>query len=148
MSRRLTLAIAAGVLFLAFSVVLGRWLTTESRERSKIHDLLVDQARGDAAAMLDRLDGCADTPACAATQRRNATRLRRTGEVKIVRLDSDTAYALGGAEGPTRVVWTVLPGSGSTVVQCVDVERSGTMLAGHTVTLRRLSAPIGRQSSC
>jgi hypothetical protein len=147
-SRRLTLAIAAGVLFVAFSVVLGRWLTTESRERNAIHDLLVDQARGDAPGMLGHLDGCADTPACAAVQRRNAARLRRGGELKIVRLDSDTAYALGGAEGPTRVVWTVLPGSGSTIVQCVDVKRTGTVLAGHTVTLRRLSAPIGRESSC
>jgi hypothetical protein len=146
--RVLLLAVAGAIVFLAISFVLARYLTTESRERDAIHGLLVDEARGDAQAMLDRLDGCAQLPACAATQRRNAQRLRRRGEVKIVRLDSDTSYALGPAEGVTRIVWTVLPGSGATIVQCVDVKREGNLLSGRTVTLRRLSAPIDRESSC
>ncbi len=148
MSRRLRLFAVPIVLFLVVSFFLARYLTAESRERDEIHDLLVDQARGDAAGVIGRLDGCATEPACVATQRRNAQRLARRGEVKIVRLDSDTSYALGTADGVTRVVWTVLPGSGSTVVQCVEVHRGGTALAGRTVTLRRLSAPIGRESPC
>jgi hypothetical protein len=147
-SRRLRVFAIPIVIFLAVSFFLARYLTAESRERDEIHRLLVDQARGDAAAMIDRLDGCGKDPACVATQRRNAQRLKRPGEVKIVRLDSDTSYALGTADGTTRIVWTVLPGSGSTVVQCVEVRRGGTALAGRTVTLRRLSAPIGRESSC
>ena len=92
--------------------------------------------------------GCAADPACAVVTRRNARRLRRAGNVKIVRLDSATSYALGSASGPTRVVWTVLPGVGDTVVQCADIHRGGNALFGRTVTLRRLSARIGRESSC
>ncbi len=148
LGRRLPLIVVSVIVGLAVSFVLARWLTTENRERDAIYALLVDQARGDAAGVIGRLDGCATEPACVATQRRNAQRLARRGEVKIVRLDSDTSYALGTADGVTRVVWTVLPGSGSTVVQCVEVHRGGTALAGRTVTLRRLSAPIGRESPC
>jgi hypothetical protein len=33
-------------------------------------------------------------------------------------------------------------------VQCVDVRREGNVLAGHSITLQRLSRPIGRESSC
>ena len=146
--RRLLLAVAGGVLFLAVSLALARYLTSESRERDAIRAVLIAQAHGDAPAMLRHMSGCAGDPACAVTTRRNAQRLRRAGKVKIVRLDSDTSYALGSAEGPTRIVWTVLPGRGDTVVQCADIRRGGNALFGRTVTLRRLSAPIGRESSC
>jgi hypothetical protein len=67
--------------------------------------------------------------------------------VKILAYQSATAYALGGAQGRTRVAWTVID-RGLPVVQCVDVERAGSVLAGRTITLRRLSLPIGGQSSC
>jgi hypothetical protein len=33
-------------------------------------------------------------------------------------------------------------------VQCVDVERTGTVLAGRAIRLRRLGPPIDRQGSC
>lgn len=147
MRRRLPL-IAAGVLvFLTVSFGLARYLSTENEERNKIFDLLTDQARGNTGAMLGRLDGCGSQPACVKLVRDNARRLRRDGRVRIVRLDSDTSYALGSATGPTRVVWTVI-GHGLTVVQCVEVQRKGSALAGRSVTLRRLSAPIDRQASC
>ncbi|HZC28476.1 MAG TPA: hypothetical protein VE269_01960, partial [Gaiellaceae bacterium] len=109
--------------------------------------LLQAQARGDADAMLARLDGCAREPACAAIQRRNAQRLKRPGEVKILAYDSTTAYALGAKRGPTRVAWTVID-RGLPVVQCVDVQRTGTALAGRAITLRRLSPPIARTGTC
>ena len=149
MSRRTLIPIAAGALvaFLVLSFLLARWLTTESRERNAVYALLQDQARGDAPAMLDRLDDCAREPRCSATVRDNARRLRRAGEVKIVSYESGTSYALGSANGLTRVAWTVID-RGLPVVQCVDVERGGTVLAGRVVTLRRLSRPIGRESSC
>jgi hypothetical protein len=148
-SRHALLSILAVglVAFLALSFLLARWLTTENRERNAVYALLRDQARGDAPAMLERLDGCAADPRCAAAVRRNADRLRRPGEVKILAYESATAYALGSAEGLTRVAWTVVD-EGLPVVQCVDVRRGGTVLAGRAVTLRRLSPPIGRQSSC
>jgi hypothetical protein len=33
-------------------------------------------------------------------------------------------------------------------VQCVDVQRAGTVLAGRAIRLRRLSPPIDRQGTC
>ena len=144
MRRRVLIGI--GVLaFLAISLMLARWLTTENRERSAIHDLLVAQASGDARAVLGQLDGCDD--ACRATVEENVRELERRGEPKILSLQSDTAYALGGATGTTRVAWTVVD-EGLPVVQCVEVRRDGTALAGRSVTLLRISAPIGNEASC
>src|SRR5947208_3416430 len=97
--------------------------------------------------MLADLDGCVRSPSCRAQVEANAARLRRAGNVKILAYDSKTAYTLGAAEGLTRVAWTVID-NGLPVVQCVDVRRGGNVLTGRTVTLRRLSAPIGRQSPC
>ena len=149
MSRRALLSVLAVclVVFLAVSFLLARWLSTESRERNAVYALLQAQARGDAAAMLRRVPGCSRDAACAREVRENARRLRRPGEVKILAYDSTTAYAIGAKSGPTRVAWTVVD-RGLPVVQCVDVRRGGTVLAGRVVTLRRLSRPIGRQSAC
>jgi hypothetical protein len=141
------LGLAAVLAFVAVSALLARYLNTESQERGAVFALLQAQARGDAGAMLARLDGCAPDPACAAATKRNAQRLKRPGEVKILAYDSATSYALGAAHGPTRVAWTVID-RGLPVVQCVDVQRRGTVLAGRAIALRRLSAPIDRQGTC
>ena len=146
-ATRLSLTFLGIAVFLAISFVLARWLTTESRERSAVFDLLKAQARGAPRAMLADLDGCVRSPSCRAQVEANAARLRRAGNVKILAYDSKTAYTLGAAEGLTRVAWTVID-NGLPVVQCVDVRRGGNVLTGRTVTLRRLSAPIGRQSPC
>ena len=49
--------------------------------------------------------------------------------------------------GPTRVAWTIvnrqLP-----VVQCVEVQRTGSVLTGRGISLRRLSVPIDSTGSC
>jgi len=140
-------AIAALLTFVALSFLLARYLNTETQERGAVFALLQDQARGDARAMLGRLEGCAEDPRCAATTDDNARRLERPGEVKILAYDSATAYALGSARGPTRVAWTVID-RGLPVVQCVDVERRGSVLAGRAIRLHRLSAPIDRQGTC
>jgi hypothetical protein len=144
--RRLVLLVAVGVVvFVAISLVLARYLTTENRERDDVYALLRDQARGDARAMLARLDGC--DAGCRAEVQRNARRLARAGEVKILRYDSSTSYALGAASGPTRVAWTIVDRQ-LPVVQCVQVRREGNALTGRRITLRRLSVPIDRQGSC
>ena len=96
--------------------------------------------------MLAQLHGC-DTAACRATVLRNARILKRRGDVKIVSYESGTSYALGSATGDTRVAWTSLE-QGLVVVQCVTVRRGGSALAGRSVTLLRISAPIDRQGSC
>lgn len=148
MRRRVTLLVLAVVAFLAVSFELARYLSTETSERNAVLALLRDQARGDAAGMLARLDGsCARTRACRARVTANARRLRRPGEVKILAYRSKTAYALGAKTGPTRVAWTIVDRQ-LPVVQCVLVRRSGTALAGRSVTLLRISGPIGREAAC
>jgi hypothetical protein len=148
-SRRvlIPLVLLGVVLFLAVSFELARYLNTESQERGAVFALLQAQARGDARGMIARIDGCATDSRCTATAVRNARRNRRPGEVKILAYDSQTAYALGSKRGETRVAWTVVD-RGLPVVQCVDVERTGTVLAGRAIRLRRLSLPIDRQGTC
>jgi hypothetical protein len=137
--------IAVGiVVFLGISVLVARWLNTDSVERGDVVELLRAQARGDATAMLDRLD-CPDE-ACRAQVRQNAQRLRAPGELKIVLFQSGTAHALRSRTKPARVVW-ITPGR-LTTVQCVLVRRKGNAIAGTSVSLLRVSAPIGRESSC
>jgi hypothetical protein len=145
-SRRTKLLIAVGiVLFLGVSLVLARYLSTENNERDAVYALLRDQARGDVPAMLARLDGC--DARCRADVETDARRLARPGDVKILAYTSSTSYALGGASGPTRVAWTIvnrqLP-----VVQCVEVRRTGNVLTGRAISLRRLSVPIESTNSC
>lgn len=146
--RRAVLIAVGVVVFLAISFELARYLQTESRERAAILTLLQAQARGDAVAMLARLDpSCRADARCRATVRADAARLERPGDPKILSLESGTAYALGSKTALTRVAWTVV-GRGLPVVQCVTVRRSGTALAGRRVSLLRVSAPIGNQASC
>jgi hypothetical protein len=146
-SRR-TLLIAAVVLaFAAVSTALARFLTTEGRERSALAEVLEDQARGDAAGVLARLEAC--DARCARVVRAAALRVRGPGEVKIVRLDSETAYsAFGRSEGWSRVVWALGP-EGIPKVQCVRVRREGNPLTGRSVTLLALRAPLAdNEGSC
>jgi hypothetical protein len=145
-SRRTKLLIAVGVVaFLAISFVLARYLLTENRERDAVLALLQDQTRGDARAMLARLDDC--DARCRAAVQSNARRLKRPGDVKILAYSSSTSFALGGASGPTRVAWTIINRQ-LPVVQCVEVVRGGNVLTGATISLRRLSVPIDRQGTC
>lgn len=141
------LLLALGLLaFLAVSLALARTLSANSAERTAILELLEAQARGDAAAMVARIDGCARRPACVEQARENATRLRSRGRVEIVRLDASTSFAPAGGDGVARVVWRTP--ARTTVVQCVDVHRGGDALAGLTIALRGLSRPIDREGSC
>ncbi len=141
--RRLLLA-AAAVAFLAVAFLVARWLSADNAERAKVERLLAAQGRGDGAAMARELDRC--DAGCRARLDDLATRLGRPGDLEIVRLDSQTARALGAASGPTRVVWRIAPGLPT--VQCVGVERKGSALTGPRVTLRALSAPIAREGAC
>jgi hypothetical protein len=140
------LIIAGVVAFLIISGLVARFLSVENTERDKELALLHAQARGDVAGMLARLTGCRQSAACVATTEGNASRLRRSGSVKILSLKSRTAYSLAGATGKTRLAWTVigmLP-----VVQCIEVRRSGNVFTGIDVALLSLSAPIGNEADC
>lgn len=134
------------MLFVAVSVLLARFLSTENAERDDVLAVLVAQASGNANAMLAKLHGCRSTPACAATVRSNAMRLRRAGPVKILSLTSHTAYSLSASHGKTRVAWTVI--GRLPVVQCVQVARTGNFLSGMSVTLSSISAPIPNEADC
>lgn len=148
MSRRTALIAAAVVLFLAISALLARYLSVENAERDADLALIEAQARGDVAGMLARLHGCRASPACVASVQANARnpRLLRSGAVKILSLESHTAYTLTGATGPTRLAWTVI--GKLPVVQCIGVRRSGNFLTGIKVTLLTLSAPIDNEGGC
>lgn len=146
MRRRLIIVV--GVLaFLAVSALLARWLTTENRENAAILALVRDEARGDAAAVIARLDGCAADPTCVSQARRATAAVQRPGTPKILNLSSGTAYALGESTGRSRVAWAVVD-QGLPVVQCVTVRRTGNALVGREVHLLRVSLPIAGQGSC
>jgi hypothetical protein len=137
--RLLAIAVPAAIVFVAVSVVVARFLTTENRERNAIYDVLRAETTGDPARVLAQLDGC--TGACAAKVRAVTPRLRSAGAVKIALLTSRTAYSLGDDTGYSRVVW-VAGVTSRPVVQCVLVRRHGSPLTGRSVSLLALTAPL------
>jgi len=140
------LLIAAGAIaLLGISFLVARWLNNDAVERGQVTKLLEAQIAGDAGAMLRRLEGC-DDPACLALVRANAAQLRGDGELKIALYQSQTAHTLSSRTRFTRVVW--FTAGRLTTVQCVLVRRTGNVFAGMTVSLLRVTAPIGRESSC
>lgn len=144
---RALLAVAA-VAVLVVGALLARFLSVENAERSDDLVLVQAEARGDLAGMLARMSGCRASPSCLATARADASdpRLRRTGAVKILQLESPTAYSLSGATGATRLAWTVI--GTLPVVQCIDVRRTGDFLSGVHVRLLGISAPISGEGRC
>ncbi|HXE46657.1 MAG TPA: hypothetical protein VN635_15855 [Conexibacter sp.] len=143
---RILLLLSGVLAFVAISLGLGRVLSANGAERDAILTLLGAQARGDAAAMVAQVDGCARRPSCVALAHANASRLRAPGKVVLVRLDPSTSFSLGGTSGIARVVWKTP--AHETVVQCVNVHRGGNVLGGLSVQLRALSGPIGHESNC
>jgi hypothetical protein len=128
--------------------VLARYLSADNVERSDELALVQAQTRGDVAGMLARLSGCRSSPSCLAAVKADAgnSRLRRTGSVKILQLESPTASSLFGATAKTRLAWTVI--GTLPVVQCVEVRRTGNFLTGLHVQLVGLSAPISNEGVC
>lgn len=143
---RILLLVLGLLVFVAISFGLARVLSANGAEQDAIVDLLRVQARGDAGAMIERIDRCAQRPSCVADARATASRLRASGKVVLVRLDASTSFSLGGHDGVARVVWKTP--SRTTIVQCVDVHRGGDVVSGLTVELRALSRPIGHQAAC
>ncbi len=147
--RLLRALLAVGVMVvLVVSALLARFLSVENAERNDEVMLVQAEVKGDLAGMLDQLSGCRASPSCLATAKANASnpRLRRSGAVKILQLESPTAYSLSGATGRTRLAWTVI--GTLPVVQCVDVRRTGNFLSGVHVQLLEVSAPIAGEGRC
>jgi hypothetical protein len=145
--KRLLIALGI-VLFLLISGLLARFLSVENVERDDEEALIEAQARGDVPGMLRELPGCSTRPACVNVVRANASnpRLRKHGGIKILSLQSATAYTLTGATGTTRLAWTII--GSLPVVQCIGVHRSGNFLSGIDVKLLSLSAPIPNEGDC
>lgn len=141
------LILAAVLVIVAASLLVARWINNDTVERARVVELLRAQMRGDAAEMLRRLEDCED-PACAEVVRANARRLRRNAELKVALYQSQTAHAVRSRTKFTRVVWFPAGREAETTVQCVLVRRDGNVFAGMTVSLLRVTAPIGRESSC
>jgi hypothetical protein len=146
--KRVVLISLAVLVFLAVSALLARFLSVENVERDDDLAVIEAEAKGDVKGMLARLDGCRDSASCRATVEANARnpRLLRKGAVKILQLESATAYSLTGATGKTRVAWTVI--GKLPVVQCIEVQRKGNPITGMSITLRALSAPIPNEGGC
>ncbi|MDQ3630798.1 MAG: hypothetical protein M3417_05890 [Actinomycetota bacterium] len=146
--RRRGILIALGVIaFLAVSFQLARFLTAENAERAAVYALLEDEARGDARAVTRRLDGC--DGGCARGVEATVSRIRRPGEVKILRLDSAANFTLGERTARSRVAWAAdATSGGEAIVQCVTVRRRWSFVSGASVTLLRLSAPLPPEKSC
>ena len=144
--RRLILIALGVVVFLVISGILARYLNVENTERDAIQSVLQAQANGNPQKVISLLSGCRARPACVTTQQQNAARLHRPGDVKLLLVQSHTAYTLTGATGLTRVAWTVI--GRLPVVQCVRVRRTGNALTGLSVTLLDLSPPISNTGVC
>lgn len=143
-----TLFALAVIVVLLVGAVLARFLSAENVERDADLALVQAEARGDVDGMLDQLSGCRASPSCVAAVRADAgdPRVRRSGAVKILQLESPTADSLFAATGRTRLAWTVI--GTLPVVQCVEVRRTGNFLAGIHVQLLGVSAPISGEGRC
>jgi hypothetical protein len=144
--KRLALIALSTVLFLTVSAVLARALSEPGAERDEITTLVQAEARGDAAAMLDRLQSCRASAACTSRVREDIAALMRPGTVSILALDTSTGFALGGGVGTARVAWKT-PAS-LPIVQCVRVRRTGNALTGLHVELLEISRRIPSASDC
>lgn len=138
--------VLAVVLFAAASFELARFLSASGTERSKVFELLREEARGNTAGVLARLHDCG--PGCRATLTAQVPKLAHPGDVKILLLESGTAYTLGSSTGISRVAWDTLDPDGPTHVQCVTVRKHWSFLSGASTSLLRVSAPIGNEASC
>lgn len=140
-------AIAFGIfVFLGVSALLAKALSGAGNERAEVLGVLEAQARGDAEAVLARLDACRAQPVCVRVTRDRVRRLKRPGRVQIVRYDPSVQVALTRQAGTARVVWRT-DEERFPVVQCVKVRREGPLSGGRT-DLLALTDPIGLQGSC
>jgi hypothetical protein len=145
---RVTLLASSAFVVLSVGALLARYLSAENAERDADLALVRAEARGDVGAMLDRLSGCRADAKCVAQVRALArdARVRASGEVKLLQVESKTAGSLFGATGKTRLAWTVL--GGKPVVQCLLIRRSGNPLTGIDVELLSIGAPIAGEAKC
>jgi hypothetical protein len=131
--------------FLGISGLLALGLTGPGNERSRVLDLVREQAHGNADAVLAMLPACRAQPACVQVTRERVAKLEQPGDVEILTYTPSVQIALTRQTGTGRVAWRA--GTALPVVQCVRVRRDGP-LTGADVELLSISAPIGGEQSC
>ena len=147
MRRAYVVAIAAAiVLFLVISALLARVLSANSAEQSAITALVMAEARGDTAGVIDAITGCHAAPACRRRASEVAAALRRPGAVSIIQLQPSTSFSIAGTSGTARVAWNV--GGSLPIVQCVRVRRAGNAISGLRVELLEVSRRIKSDTAC
>jgi hypothetical protein len=146
--RRVRIGVIAFVVlvFLVISALLARVLSLEGAERSAITSLIQAEARGGAAAMSARIEGCRSSAVCRARVAIDAAALRRVGAVKILQINTSAGFSLGSTLGTARVAWRA--GDALPVVQCVRVRRAGNALSGQRIELLEISGRIGTSADC
>lgn len=146
--RRIYIALIAllVVLFLAVSAVLARVWSADGAEGSAVTSLIKAQARGDEAAVLDKITGCRADPACRARVAADVAALRRPGPVSILQDQPSTGFSLVSTLGTARVAWRTP--SSLPIVQCVRVRRGGDAISGLHVQLLAISTRIKSDADC
>lgn len=144
---RLFLLIGLGlVVFLVISALLARAFSIGGAEQSAITTLLQAEARGDATAIIARIEGCAQSAACRARASTDAAALRKPGAVSVIQLTPSAGFSLGSTVGTARVAWQI--DRGLPIVQCVRVRRTGNVLTGLRVELLEISKRIPSAQDC
>ena len=145
--RTLIVLIALGVIvFLFISAVLARVFSVDGAERSAITALIQAQARGDQAAMLQRIHGCQESTVCQARVSEDIAALRHSGTGSIIQLTTSAGFSLTSTLGTARVAWNV--GGSLPIVQCVRVRRAGNAFTGLSVELLEISRRIKSDADC
>jgi hypothetical protein len=140
----LLLAFAA-FFFVGISAILARALSATGDERALALDVARAEARGDVNAVLRMTPACARDAACNAATRAFAGKLKRPGEVEVLRYDPAVQLALSDEIGTGRLAWRA--GAGLPVVQCIRVQR-GNPISGGDVELLSVSRPIRNTAPC
>ncbi len=109
-------------------------------------EILEAQARGDAAAVLERMPRCERDPVCSRVTTERVARLKRPGDVEILNYEPSAQAAFTDQTGTGRVAWRT-DEQEFPVVQCVVVRREGPLTGGE-VEVVSISNPIGLEAGC
>jgi hypothetical protein len=142
----LLLIVVGIVVFLVISALLARLFSLDGSERSAITALLVDEAHGNQAGLVARIQGCGDSAHCRAQAAEAIAALKHPGAVAILQTNPSAGFSLGSTQGIARVAWNV--GSSLPRTQCVRVRRAGNVLTGFNIELLGISQRIATDGVC
>jgi hypothetical protein len=135
------------VAFAVVSALLARIWSGDGAEQSAVTELVKDEARGDAAAVIKAVKGCAGNAVCRARATANAATLKRPGHVSVLQYTPSTGFSLGSTLGTARIAWEVVDET-RPIVQCVRVRRAGDVFSGITIELLNVSKRISSDADC